>query len=400
MAYRYNHYTDQNIKFHQGQINTKTMSGFRHRIALHWFVGLVAFGVFFSVFNGLERNAGHYINAEINARYVETAVVLKQHRGASQYDIEPIAPLKKSKEVVLNSFTKRDSTIFTKSMRRNIGAEEFDIQPRADDLVGTKITTPSILSEADIALLKLTKKNTIEMNLPELAAPMPIIHSGEFDVDNMLALVTAKAHETDPTKPLIIDIRMQTKPLDKLNGFTIVKGKIASKTYKLDSADILLASRSVTKPIKRPKYTQKAKPVINISGRGSLTCLTTALYHEVRGESRSGQLAVAEVILSRKRSRSYPNSYCGVIYQNATKRNACQFSFACDGKSDLPRDLKTWKKLKKLAADFLAGKARLPSVKGATHYHADYVSPKWRWAMNRVARIGTHIFYKDPKVRI
>ena len=65
------------------------------------------------------------------------------------------------------------------------------------------------------------------------------------------------------------------------------------------------------------------------------TCLTTAVYFEARSESMVGQLAVATVILNRvKASTSHP-SICGVVYRGASRLNACQFSFACDGKPDI-----------------------------------------------------------------
>ena len=57
-----------------------------------------------------------------------------------------------------------------------------------------------------------------------------------------------------------------------------------------------------------------------------------------RGARRSdeGQLAVANVIINRALSKKYPSSICGVVFQNADKgRYKCQFTFACDGRSDI-----------------------------------------------------------------
>ncbi|MBL1241377.1 MAG: cell wall hydrolase [OCS116 cluster bacterium] len=277
-------------------------------------------------------------------------------------------------------------------------------QPDDKDLLVASLTRSKILTGDEIEQLKQDKLNRAATFVTEQVAPMPNIHSGavksEF-VENMLAQVTAQAHETElgwsGGNGKSSTIRRQTISMDKLNGFTVLDGKLATKESENTSDRILMANIQVPAPLKRPKYSPKSK-VISTS-RSSLTCLTTALYHEVRGESRAGQLAVAEVISARRRSRSYPNTFCGVIYQNATKRNRCQFSFACDGKTDLPRDLKTWAKMKKLAGDFLAGRASAPKVRGATHYHTTKVSPKWRWSMKRIGRIGAHIFYKDPRAK-
>jgi spore germination cell wall hydrolase CwlJ-like protein len=31
----------------------------------------------------------------------------------------------------------------------------------------------------------------------------------------------------------------------------------------------------------------------------------------------------------------------------------------------------------------------------ATHYHADYVRPRWSYQMKKLIKIGRHIFYAD-----
>jgi spore germination cell wall hydrolase CwlJ-like protein len=35
-------------------------------------------------------------------------------------------------------------------------------------------------------------------------------------------------------------------------------------------------------------------------------------------------------------------------------------------------------------------------TEGSTHYHADYVSPKWASKIQLVGSISTHIFYRWP----
>ena len=50
-------------------------------------------------------------------------------------------------------------------------------------------------------------------------------------------------------------------------------------------------------------------------------CIAVAVYHEARGESLEGQLAVAKVIMNRAASGKYPTSWCGVVKQ------PWQFSF-------------------------------------------------------------------------
>ncbi len=125
------------------------------------------------------------------------------------------------------------------------------------------------------------------------------------------------------------------------------------------------------------------------------SCLARAIYFEARSESELGQLAVATVILNRSKAENYPSSICGVVYQGASRHNACQFSFACDGQSDLPQDRRAWDTALAVTAMALAEDKPVRSVAAATFYHADYVTPHWSKSMNRLTKIGRHIFYSQ-----
>jgi spore germination cell wall hydrolase CwlJ-like protein len=125
-------------------------------------------------------------------------------------------------------------------------------------------------------------------------------------------------------------------------------------------------------------------------------CMATAIYFEARDESIKGQIAVGQVIMTRVRSSYYPNTICGVVYQGQWNKNACQFSFACDGLPDVPREHKEWETALNVAKDVISGKVYLEEVGDATHYHATYVSPSWTKLVKRVAKVGGHIFYKAP----
>lgn len=126
-----------------------------------------------------------------------------------------------------------------------------------------------------------------------------------------------------------------------------------------------------------------------------LACLATAIYFEARGEPENGQIAVAQVILNRVHAERFPRSVCGVVYQGANGKGGCQFSFACDGKPDRVREKRAWATAERIARDALAGHVRLANVGPATHYHATYVSPRWARKMQRLAKIGQHIFYLE-----
>jgi spore germination cell wall hydrolase CwlJ-like protein len=123
-------------------------------------------------------------------------------------------------------------------------------------------------------------------------------------------------------------------------------------------------------------------------------CLAEGIYFEARGESVKGQAAVAQVILNRVRNPNYPNSICGVVYQNEDWRNRCQFSFACDRIPDRITSPTHWRVAKDIAMAVTAGKIWFKDVGSATHYHATYVRPAWGPTMKRVDKIGKHIFYR------
>jgi spore germination cell wall hydrolase CwlJ-like protein len=127
-----------------------------------------------------------------------------------------------------------------------------------------------------------------------------------------------------------------------------------------------------------------------------LRCMATAIYFEARGEPLRGQAAVGQVIMNRIRSPIFPKTICGVVYQGALNRHACQFSFACDGLPDRATDKDDWAIALKTAKQVISREVWIDEVGYATHYHADYVKPDWRHLYQRVTKIGTHIFYKPP----
>lgn len=131
-----------------------------------------------------------------------------------------------------------------------------------------------------------------------------------------------------------------------------------------------------------------------------LKCLATAIYFEARGEPERGQIAVAQVVLNRLNSNRYPDTVCGVVFQNAHWRNRCQFSFACDGKSDKPKEAAAWFTARRIAAAALRQPSRIWVLGGATLYHARYVDPDWSARATLVSGIGQHLFYAEPGVRV
>jgi len=121
-------------------------------------------------------------------------------------------------------------------------------------------------------------------------------------------------------------------------------------------------------------------------------CLALTLYWEARGEGRAGMLAVGWTVLNRVQSPQFPGTPCRVVYQGG-ETPPCQFSWWCDGKSDRPRDAKSWQFAQLVAAELLFDPPPDPTA-GALYFHSASIPPPWRRKLSRTARIGGHVFYR------
>jgi len=167
-------------------------------------------------------------------------------------------------------------------------------------------------------------------------------------------------------------------------------------------------------------YSQISESSVKISkliDDSQIECLALNVYHEARGEPIAGQLAVALVTENRKNDIRFPNTYCDVVYEGPTReswktrplkdiplssrvyypvKHKCQFSWYCDGKSDKVLNEDLWKTSYMVAAAVAQGVV-YDFTDGATHYHADYVSPEWANRYHRIVKINQHIFYRTRR---
>jgi spore germination cell wall hydrolase CwlJ-like protein len=172
----------------------------------------------------------------------------------------------------------------------------------------------------------------------------------------------------------------------------------------LEAIDKSVPTRRAPEPVSVPTqlaYARANAPVTTFEdeeepkfSKKELWCMAEAIYFEARGESYRGQVAVAQVVMNRVHHRLYPNTICGVVFQDEHMRNACQFSFACDGIPEIVTDKRAWKRAEEIGKKVAEGKLYLSEVGKATHYHAAYVYPDWAPRLKRVTRIGQHIFYR------
>jgi len=129
-------------------------------------------------------------------------------------------------------------------------------------------------------------------------------------------------------------------------------------------------------------------------------CMALNIYYEARGSSMADQIGVSDVVLNRVRDIRYPDNVCEVVMQGRQDsngnmiRNACQFSWYCDGKADTPQDQDSWISAQTLAWRIMKFEEFRGITEGATHYHAHYVNPRWARDLTLTGSIGVHKFYR------
>lgn len=133
-----------------------------------------------------------------------------------------------------------------------------------------------------------------------------------------------------------------------------------------------------------------------VAGPRDLDCLAAAVYYEARGESASGQAAVAQVVLNRMSRPTYPKSVCAVVYQGLAF-GECQFSFACNGAMRGRRDTLAWVRAREVATRALAGYV-MTAIGKATCFHATHMAANARPDGGEV-RLGGHVFYTAIRYR-
>lgn len=126
-----------------------------------------------------------------------------------------------------------------------------------------------------------------------------------------------------------------------------------------------------------------------------LACLSKNIYYEAGSEPFEGKVAVAQVTLNRVNSGQFPNDVCKTIYQKNIfyEKVICQFSWTCDRDSgSRPPNNSNYRESEEVAKKVLLEEFRLPGLKEAMYYHADYINPGWK--REKITKIGRHIFYK------
>ena len=128
-----------------------------------------------------------------------------------------------------------------------------------------------------------------------------------------------------------------------------------------------------------------------------ITQLACNIYFEARGESYTGQLAVAFNTLNRVDNYRFPNTVRGVVWQSH------QYSWTNDGKSDKIKDYKSYIKALQIATEvYTLAKEDFKTsspVGNSLWYHNKSVAPVWRNEKCKVVDVDNHVYYNCVKYK-
>ncbi len=111
-----------------------------------------------------------------------------------------------------------------------------------------------------------------------------------------------------------------------------------------------------------------------------LYLLAKAIYAEGRGESYTGQVAIGAVIMNRVKSKSFPNTVSGVIYQKGA------FTAVTDGQINLEPNQTAYN----AARDAMNGWD--PTYGCLYYYNPAVATSSWIFGRKTVVVIGKHVF--------
>ncbi|MBB3878906.1 cell wall hydrolase [Sphingomonas pseudosanguinis] len=177
---------------------------------------------------------------------------------------------------------------------------------------------------------------------------------------------------------------------------TVTGVPVVAPVANLDvSADIARRVNALTPFARGPNPAARPFPWAGSTGdrAAAEACLAAAAYYEA-GSDPLGQAAVVQVVLNRVRHPAFPKTVCGVVTQGAERSTGCQFSFMCDGSLHRRVPSPAALTMAQATARWALNGGVFRAVGGATHYHADYVVPRWSGAMDKVLAFHRHLFFR------
>lgn len=157
------------------------------------------------------------------------------------------------------------------------------------------------------------------------------------------------------------------------------QAQIAEPTITLDDGAEFLATED------EDETATAEAAVMDETVDADLICLVKVVRHEAANQSRTGQLAVAQLVMNRVNSPRFPNTICGVAHQRGQFFNTNAYN---PSRADA-----LWQTALEVSLDARNGISD-PVIGDAVFYHAAYAPSRFHASRPRVAQIGDHIFYR------
>lgn len=187
------------------------------------------------------------------------------------------------------------------------------------------------------------------------------------------------------------------------SSFAVAADSAADPGKALQKAETLeqnAASAQPAAPVPKADTLTKAEvQAVDPKGKESvddaITCLSRTIYWEAKGGSRADMEAVAEVVLNRLGHEGFADTVCGVVKQDAHKKN-CQFSWWCDGRPDQVVEEDQYVDAKEVARKALNQQLK-DRTHGALYFHDKSLLPESFKRYVRTAQTDRFVFYKSGK---
>lgn len=167
-----------------------------------------------------------------------------------------------------------------------------------------------------------------------------------------------------------------TGEVDGINGpKTIAAVKKFQKKYGLTQDGIVGPKTAAKMGLSVSNYSSSSKYSNN-----DLYLLAKLVHSEARGESYTGQVAVAAVVLNRVKDSRFPNTIAGVIYQ------PWAFTAVNDGQFNLEPNTSAYQ----AAKDAMNGWD--PTYGAVYYYNPKTATSSWIRNTKTVVTIGQHVF--------
>ena len=174
------------------------------------------------------------------------------------------------------------------------------------------------------------------------------------------------------------------KPLAVALGVAVLSGTaLVPFASALPASAQPIEAQPAIAPAPLPPVAEVAAPAVDEPeiDAGELDCLAKVVLHEAGNQSRTGQLAVAQVVMNRVRSPRFPDTVCDVVMQRGQFFNVHAYHPRHDGR---------WQTALDSARDALTGESE-PVIGQALFFHA---ASARAFNRARVGRIGDHVFYR------